>query len=569
METEPARSAPPPDLLGDPGTFIGRMWNRAAAYPLRTLFLVVAAQTVPALWSRDLTFFDEVRHGDALRNLLEDGHWLVLHMNGEPYPDKPPLWFWLVAGFAKVLGAGPPAFFAASALSGWLFLVATYALARRALGVAAGPALAAALMVFASPLFLVFGLSTRMDLLFSALIVLSEVCLFRGLTRDERSPWTVLGLALAGVATLVKGPLGIALPLLAAAAWLAWRGRVGRLARWDVLAGLAACAALVGGWVLAARAVEGEAFVRGMFGGQVLDRTLAAGKNAGPIWFYVVVIPALWLPWTLVGAGAPPRRAFSPAAWREAWRGRRAADAGRSFLWIAVASGFVLLTAVSTKLSRYQMPLYAPIAVLTVETWRRLEPGAARRAWGAVGALFLAAAAAIPFVDRIVHASLDWPVSVAGLWPAAAVAAGTGVAAIALRGKPLHRGLRAVVLGTIAFSLVLSLVTWPSIEPVVSPREQALVIADHARRGYEPMVYRTFPGTYAYHAGRSMFETDDPKQARAFLAAREKALLSTATKYADAARYPALAPLFEGMRLVHEQWLAEQTYGVWVKDGAP
>ena len=37
------------------------------------------------------------RHRDAARAMLEEGHWIVPHLAGEPYLTKPPLYPWLVA----------------------------------------------------------------------------------------------------------------------------------------------------------------------------------------------------------------------------------------------------------------------------------------------------------------------------------------------------------------------------------------------------------------------------------------------------------------------------------------
>src|SRR5690606_38065267 len=45
-----------------------------------------------ALWPAD-----EPRFGEVAREILQTGNWLVLHVNGEPYMEKPPLFCWLIA----------------------------------------------------------------------------------------------------------------------------------------------------------------------------------------------------------------------------------------------------------------------------------------------------------------------------------------------------------------------------------------------------------------------------------------------------------------------------------------
>ena len=92
-------------------------------HPVFTITLVMIGQTIFCFWRGGLWYTDEVRHASVLQNLLRSGHWLLLQMNGEPYVDKPPLYFWFVALLVKLFGTDrPPVFFVAAALSGWFFL---------------------------------------------------------------------------------------------------------------------------------------------------------------------------------------------------------------------------------------------------------------------------------------------------------------------------------------------------------------------------------------------------------------------------------------------------------------
>jgi len=54
-----------------------------------------------ALWGgefvrRGLWEPDEARYAYVAREMHGGGHWFVPHINGKPYPDKPPLMFWLI-----------------------------------------------------------------------------------------------------------------------------------------------------------------------------------------------------------------------------------------------------------------------------------------------------------------------------------------------------------------------------------------------------------------------------------------------------------------------------------------
>ena len=39
---------------------------------------------------------DEGRYAQIAREMLQRGEWIVPHLQGEPYLDKPPLFYWLV-----------------------------------------------------------------------------------------------------------------------------------------------------------------------------------------------------------------------------------------------------------------------------------------------------------------------------------------------------------------------------------------------------------------------------------------------------------------------------------------
>ena len=67
----------------------------------RLLVLVAAlACVVGALSARDLWAPDEPRYGQVAREMLASGDWLVPHVNGAPYAEKPPLYYWVAAALS-------------------------------------------------------------------------------------------------------------------------------------------------------------------------------------------------------------------------------------------------------------------------------------------------------------------------------------------------------------------------------------------------------------------------------------------------------------------------------------
>ncbi|MDR2503873.1 MAG: hypothetical protein LBD82_05770, partial [Deltaproteobacteria bacterium] len=235
------RLASPP--LAEP-TFLSRLYDLLALGGLLILSLILLAQVLPGLpGTRALWFPDELRQADILRGLLR-GEWFELYLNGEPYQQIPPLYFWLMAALHKGLALVglyvgediAPLLFTGTALSGLLMLWAVFALASGAARLDRRGSFAAGCVLLSA--FGSFFHYANPDLLFAALVILSQTLLYQGLIR-RRAPLR-LGLAFActALAIMTKGWLGLYLPLLSAALFCLWSGRPWRLFKPDFLFGL-------------------------------------------------------------------------------------------------------------------------------------------------------------------------------------------------------------------------------------------------------------------------------------------------------------------------------------------
>ncbi len=529
----PRGPAAAPVLSGAPGPDApaSRALRLLARHPFAVLFAVVLVQAIPTLYSREYWAFDEVRHASVLRELVDHGHWLSLHMNGQTYPDKPPVYFWLVALASRVLSTdGPAAFFLVSAFGGFVFLTGTYVLARVTLAKGRPTlALLAPLLATATPMYQLLLRTTRMDLLFAGVIVWAVALLWRGLARERPNGGVVLGLLLSGLATVVKGPLGLGFPLAGLLAWCLLTRRGRRLFRWDVGLGLAAALAPVTLWLAALASLEGPGYVRELLTGQVVGRALAGhGHGYGP-WFYLAVLPAAVMPWPILLVAAPWRRLRDRRVW-DAFRPQARDDRdGRIFLAATFLAGFVVLSAARSKLVIYVMPLLGPLAVLAADWISRLPAARERRAGTALGAGALLASCAA----ALGNAFVPFPqVRLHGLLPLALVFAGTGALVFAFR----RRAVEVTVLGLLVANTLVAALVVPSLDPVMSPRAEAEAMRRLADRGWSPLMFRAYPGAFTYYAGRTLPETRDLDALRAYLHDHEKVVVATPRHYLE--RFP-------------------------------
>src|SRR5262249_56289855 len=84
-----------------------RLW-RALEFRSTTQLMIAASIWLAALaWVRHLALPDEGRYTDIARWMAGSGDWLIPRMNGLPFIQKPPLYFWLEAAAIGTVGASP------------------------------------------------------------------------------------------------------------------------------------------------------------------------------------------------------------------------------------------------------------------------------------------------------------------------------------------------------------------------------------------------------------------------------------------------------------------------------
>src|SRR6476469_8494345 len=102
----------------------------AVRLPALLLLVVLPALLLYPTLSFFLLEPDEGRYAQIPREMLARGDWVVPHLQGEPYLDKPPLLYWLVMLSYRVFGVHDWAARLVPALAVQLTVLLTYALGR-------------------------------------------------------------------------------------------------------------------------------------------------------------------------------------------------------------------------------------------------------------------------------------------------------------------------------------------------------------------------------------------------------------------------------------------------------
>jgi 4-amino-4-deoxy-L-arabinose transferase-like glycosyltransferase len=299
----------------------------------------------------------------------------------------------------------------------------------------------------------------------------------------------------AALATMAKGPVGLALPACALLAALTVTGRLRQLARMPLASGTLLVLAATLPWYFAVFARHGAAFTdelvfRHMVGRATSHLHDTNGGDDVSFRYYVWQLGYAIFGW----AGLLPAALAS-------WPARRPGRAARviSFLWVALAFG--LFTAMPTKFHHYIFPALPPAAVLVGLLLDELLDDPPRSGRGSLGAAMLGGATLVLLVARDLASpglagearllnlvtynyQRAWPdsVSVRG------VIAGFGVAfAACLAALAVPRARRWAALGLSAAALGFALWGLEGYLPKVAPHwgQHELVEVYHRARASE------------------------------------------------------------------------------------
>jgi 4-amino-4-deoxy-L-arabinose transferase-like glycosyltransferase len=418
------------------------------------------------LWGLDragLIGPDEPRYALIGWNMAQSGDWVTPKLLGEPWLEKPPLLYWIIAAAYRAgLGDDWAPRFGVSLLA-VLFLAAFYRLVRDEIDAPA--ALPATAILSSSPLFLGFSFAAVTDLPMTAFYTLSWLLALRSV-RTGRLAWAALSGLLLALAVLAKGlvPLVLFLPV-----WpllrFPWRP-IGV----QVLAFVLSATP----WYAACYAANGQRFVDEFLIKHHWQRFVSDSiQHVQPWWFYAPVLLAAMLPWTSAAffAQDPTFTTDGPAS-EAPWQPQPPRRFNRFLLCVGVF-GFLFFSAARNKLPGYLLPLLPLFAA-----WLAFRLRTARRhAWIVASAAFwipvLAAGLAIlpqGLVDGFRWESLRNLLAV--MVPAAFGTAALGY--LAGRMWPVRNAWVVLAGLQLAGFLVAKATLLPQMDPAVSVRQAVL-----------------------------------------------------------------------------------------------
>ena len=325
-----------------------------------SLMVCAALLFLVGLGYRHLWGSDEPRVAGIAAEMGRSGDLVVPRLSGEPFLEKPPLYFWAASATFNLLGENTYTARLPSALAAICGVALVFLLAR-SMGFSALTAFISAFILASSTGYWDIGRKCIIDMMLCLFTTCAVVCFFQASRSSPRRRLWYAGFGLSlSCAVMTKGLVGLAIPLSSLSIWLVLEKNFSFRA-WALLS-IASVLCLIPAaiWIW---------FLHNNLGWDAVYEVVWAnnfGRFTGthrshikPFYFYIICFPKHFFPWVLF---LPLALIFHLRKIRE----RKAEGVSLFFIaWLVVP--FILLSISAGKRGLYLLPLY-PAAALLVGT---------------------------------------------------------------------------------------------------------------------------------------------------------------------------------------------------------
>lgn len=452
---------------------------------------------------------DEPRYAQIAREMLVSGDFVTPRYFGEPWLEKPVLYYWLASAAYSIFGVNEFAARLPSALAAVLGVFCVYLVGRQREGSLEG--LFSCLVLAASILYFSLARAASTDMVFSAAMAVAWTALFlllfgdKGWWRGSSASGSQRGLLLTlyaflGLATLAKGPAGLVLPLVSLAVFLGVTGRWSMAARFRPVTGVLVLLAVVLPWYGLCTLANGWGFVEEFLIRHNVERFFTDRyEHPQPFWFFPAVALIGFFPWSL--QLVPSARGL----FRHGDRWRSLAAAQDLFLWLWLLTPLVVFSLSRSKLPGYLLPAAPAMALLIghqVRLWLKPDPGEARPRWFKDFFFYQALCLILTGLVLPLYAPrLNLPVeslAAAASW----LLAGTGVLALLFYWRRRRTASVACFLAAVALAVIL--VTggvFPQVDAAESSRQLAAFLQQEEGFVDQPLFVYGISRNVAYGLG--------------------------------------------------------------------
>ena len=312
------------------------------------------------LGETSLPSYDDAYHAQTAKEMLNRLDPIGISYGGHFSFESSPLPNWLIAISYLIFGVNEYAARFPSALLALLGIVIVYFFSRKRWGESA--AVAAGFILLTSMLYLRYGRDVMAEIPLTFFTALALLAFISAQEKERKYLWFGL---FTGLAVLSKSALGI-IPLIIAGIYLIAKGRARKLFNKYFIGAVAITLLTVSIWYIPALLSYGQRFIDSHIGAYLANHTFTGHHASMGIWglfYYILWLPVQYLPWILL---LLPSLYWTIREWKK--------DNTGPALLLAILVPIVLLSLITSKYTRYLMPIFPASSILIVSTWSKKIP---------------------------------------------------------------------------------------------------------------------------------------------------------------------------------------------------
>jgi 4-amino-4-deoxy-L-arabinose transferase-like glycosyltransferase len=304
---------------------------------------------------------DEGRNAEVAREMKESGAWLSPSYDGIAYLDKPAFYFKAVALSLAAFGDNETAARIPSAMFGLALLAITFLFCRCVHGTRC--AVMAVIIIATMPLYVVFSRTVIFDMTLAFFV---SAAIFAGYRAEEcdgksRRNWYLLGALAAGLATLVKGPVGFLIPGLVLFIFHRIEDRRGVWQRFFAPLNLLVFFGVTLPWFIGLSLQHHDFPYYGLIEESFHRFTTTTFHRSQPFYFYALIVAGLFLPWSFI----------LPEAGVAAWKNKKFMSSADRLCVVWAVVVVIFFSVSKSKLPGYILTATVACGILTARFFER------------------------------------------------------------------------------------------------------------------------------------------------------------------------------------------------------
>lgn len=348
--------------------------------PVTMVIIICIISVLPWIGLGDFSTKGEPREASVAISMLESGNWILPQVYANEFAYKPPMAHWLMAAFSYPQGyvseftSRLPSTIAFICLMGCTLMF----FGRR---IKFQQAFIATLLLLTCIEMHRAAMTTRVDMLLTAFIVIGLYQLFRWEDLLELKGLPVIIPVLLGCAVLTKGPVGVILPLFVFGAYLLMLRKYSLLTIFKALLYIGVSSLFLPLlWYIAAWKQGGDKFLDVVlaenfgrfFHLNTPDINYDLGHENG-VWYNFMTLAAGFIPWTiffffsLFGLNWKRKKVSFKQMLKDSWNNILSMEKEKLFSLVALVCIIFFYSIPSSKRSVYLMPAYPFIAIFLAQ----------------------------------------------------------------------------------------------------------------------------------------------------------------------------------------------------------